>query len=494
MSITAIGPGAGPGAVPSVPHHALHAVVPSPALHAAGRRLLAVYVVAMLVVPADEVFPPLGASGYVGSMAALVVSAFAGAMFLRGAERTPNPLRAVLVLFWLVTLASYLNFHLSPQDFAQTLAADRWLLLLLEVTGVILVAGWCLTSVEHVTALLRTTLWAGAFCGLVAGLQFWFSLDVTAYLREIPGLMPIGEEFGIQARGALNRVAGTAIHPIELGTTTALLLPFALHMVLFDEARARWRRMLPFVLLAVGIPASVSRSGVLAVSVSLGVYMLCLPAVRRVQCLVLTPVAVSAVFVSTPGLIGTLLSFFTAGTSDPSILTRVSDYPLVERRVQRQPLLGGGGGTFIPQDVFQILDNQYLKTAIELGLPGLVALVAYLVVPLGVALRAWRRACDPVVASLSAAGVGATASALTSLFAFDAFSFPMFTGIHALVVGLCAACGVLAARSRSTEAADQEDGPMQGDGQVGTSPGGGSATQDERGAVVPAGATTRTEA
>jgi hypothetical protein len=166
----------------------------------------------------------------------------------------------------------------------------------------------------------------------------------------------------------------------------------------------------------------------------------------------------------------------------------------VERRVQRQPLLGGGGGTFIPQDVFQILDNQYLKTAIELGLPGLVALVSYLVVPLGVAWRAWRRASDPVLASLSAAGVGATASALTSLFAFDAFSFPMFTGIHALVLGLCAACGVLAARGRPTATPDQEDVPMEGEEQAESSPGGGTRTEGERGAMVSAGATTRMEA
>ena len=80
---------------------------------------------------------------------------------------------------------------------------------------------------------------------------------------------------------------------------------------------------------------------------------------------------------SAPGLIGTLTTFFGAGTSDPSVATRVNDYPLVERLVHEAPWFGHGGGTYIVDNVFDMLDNQFLKTAIELGLVGLVALVAY---------------------------------------------------------------------------------------------------------------------
>jgi O-antigen ligase len=456
----------------------------SAVLRGVGRRLLLVYVVILFLIPSDEVISPLGASGYVASVVAMGLFGVAAALVVRGVERPRNPLRSVLFLLWLVTLASYLSFHLAAQDPAETYAADRWVLLLMEVTGVILVTGWCLTRVDHVTTLLRTLAWAGAFCGLVAGLQFWFAWDLTPVLREVPGLVQHGDEFGIQLRGSLNRVAGTAIHPIELGTTTAMLLPFALHLVLFDRVRPLWRRLLPCLLVAFGIPASVSRSAVLAVAVSLGIYVLCLPASRRVLCLGLAPVAVSAVFVSAPGLIGTLLSFFRAGTSDPSIRSRVGDYPLVESRVLEHPLFGAGGGTFIPQNAFEVLDNQYLKAAIEVGLVGLVVLVAYLVVPFVVALRARRQVGDPVMASVSSACAGATAAAVTCLFAFDGFSFPMFTGVHAVVLGLCGVCGLVARARLTSGSADQEERFMRHRGQAESSPGGGSGVDGDRRVAV----------
>ena len=44
-----------------------------------------------------------------------------------------------------------------------------------------------------------------------------------------------------------------------------------------------------------------------------------------------------------PGLIGTLASFFGAGTGDPSVAYRVSDYPLVERFLEQAPWFGRGG-------------------------------------------------------------------------------------------------------------------------------------------------------
>ena len=42
-----------------------------------------------------------------------------------------------------------------------------------------------------------------------------------------------------------------------------------------------------------------------------------------------------------PGLIGTLAGFFGAGTTDPSVASRVSDYPLVERFLEHA--LGSAG-------------------------------------------------------------------------------------------------------------------------------------------------------
>ena len=148
---------------------------------------------------------------------------------------------------------------------------------------------------------------------------------------------------------------------------------------------------------------------------------------------------------SAPGLISTLGSFFGAGTSDLSVATRVSDYPLVERLVHEAPWFGHGGGTYIPDNVFDILDNQYLKSAIELGLVGLVALAAFFLVPVVVALVARRRSGDPELRLLCAALSGAALAAAVCSFTFDSLSFPMFANVHALVIGLIGAGWRLAA-------------------------------------------------
>ena len=93
------------------------------------------------------------------------------------------------------------------------------------ITGVALVAAECLGSLGDLRRVLRVLCWGGAFCGLVAALQFWISLDVAPYLRELPGFSLNFDNPGIVDRGALNRVTGTAINPIELGVVAGMLLP-----------------------------------------------------------------------------------------------------------------------------------------------------------------------------------------------------------------------------------------------------------------------------
>ena len=87
--------------------------------------------------------------------------------------------------------------------------------------------------------------------------------------------------------------------------------------------------------------------------------------------------------------------------------TRLIDYPRVERIIHEAPWLGHGGGTYLPDNVFDILDNQYLKTGIELGLIGMVVLAAFFLVPVVVALVARRRSRDPELRVLCAALAGA---------------------------------------------------------------------------------------
>ena len=123
----------------------------------------------------------------------------------------------------------------------------------------------------------------------------------------------------------------------------------------------------------------------------------------------------------------------------------MSDYPLVEQYLHHAPWFGRGGWTYFPDNALDILDNQFLKTAIELGLVGVVALTAFFLVPTISALIARRQSSDPELRLLCAALAGAALAATACSFTFDSLSYPMFTGLYALVIGLIGAAWQLAA-------------------------------------------------
>jgi O-antigen ligase len=102
-----------------------------------------------------------------------------------------------------------------------------------------------------------------------------------------------------------------------------------------------------------------------------------------------------------------------------------------------------------------VLDNQYLTTAIELGLLGVVALAFYLVCPVVVALAARRRAIDPELRDLCAALAGASLAAVLCAATFDGFSFPMFFNLQALIAGLAGAVWLMASKEQNATNTDQ---------------------------------------
>jgi O-antigen ligase len=410
--------------------------------------LLQAFALAVMIIPSDTVVRPIGAAGYpAGLVGLLAFAAWAAAVLLgfHDPTRHRHPIRPTLWCLWLVALVAYVAMDRRTMTVTETASADRFLMQLAVITGVALVTAECLTSMRDVRRLLRAMTWGGAFCGVVASLQYWLTLDITPYLRLLPGFSLNAENSGIIGRAALNRVAGTAIHPIELGVVAGMLLPLAIVTAMYDTERSARRRWMPVALIGLAIPTSVSRSAILAVVLAVGTLLVLMPARQRLAGICAVPFAVVAVFMSAPGLISTLTSFFAAGTSDPSVATRVDDYPLVERLMREAPWFGHGGGTYIADNFIDILDNQYLKTGIELGLIGMAALAAYFLVPFLVALGARHRSRDPELRMLAAALAGSALAATVCSFTFDSLSFPMFSNIHALVIGLIGACWRLTA-------------------------------------------------
>jgi O-antigen ligase len=109
--------------------------------------------------------------------------------------------------------------------------------------------------------------------------------------------------------------------------------------------------------------------------------------------------------------------------------------------------------------MIDILDNQYLKTAIEFGLVGVVVMLAYFLVPAFAALIARRRSGDPELRLLLAALAGSAFAGAICSGTFDSLSFPMFTNVQALVIGLIGACWRLA-RAEAASAATAYAGSL----------------------------------
>jgi O-antigen ligase len=404
-------------------------------------RLLQLFAVTVMVLPADYVIRAVGAEGYAAALVAYIIflAWVAATLFgLHDPRQFHYPVRITLGGIWVMTLASYVLMNRGLLSTIQLAAADRWLMQLAAASGIILVAAEWLHSLDDVRRVIRTLVWAGAFCGLVAALQFKAKTDLTKYLK-LPGFSTNGiaaVNAVIGSRSGQSRVPGTATDPIELGVVAAMLLPLAAWLLMHDKERSKLHRWVPFIGIALAIPASVSRSAIIGVVVALGVLIISLPPVRRLKGLSAVPLAVGAVFVVAHGLLGTLKSFFLAGTGDSSVAHRVNNYPYVLQLIHQAPWFGQGGGTYIPLSAANILDNQYLTTAIELGILGMIALLFLLAWPAVAALVARAHTTDPEIRDLCAALAGAGFAGAICSATFDSFSFPMFASIQALIAGL----------------------------------------------------------
>jgi hypothetical protein len=423
--------------------------------------MLQVFAFTVMVFPSDTVLKAVGAGGYVAALVAYLMFLCYIAVTLFGLHNPldyRSPVRIALCTLWLSSLASYALMDRTLLSSSQLSSADRWLIQLVGVSGVILVASEFLRSLEDIHHVLRALAWGGAFCGIAAALQYWLSRDITSYLR-LPGfsLNSATGVIAIGSRAGLNRVVGTASDPIELGVVAGMLLPLAVYLAMHDKERSVTKRWFPVICITIAIPIAVSRSAILSVAISMGVLVICLPSARRLTAIAAVPVVIAGFFLTAHRLLGTLEQYFFLGSADNSISHRIGNLSYAEQLVGKAPWFGQGGGTYIATATSDlgaghILDNQYLDSAIELGLVGLAAMAFYLLWPALAALAARSRSNDPRVRDLCAALGGAGLAAVVGSATFDAFGYPMFVMVEALVVGLIGAVWLLVERQQESRA------------------------------------------
>lgn len=417
--------------------------------------LLRAIAVAVFVFPASMVIVPLGGIGYVSLILALVLCAvWVGSALLGLHDPIPirHPARVALGFILVVTCFSYgaralgLTGH---RTMAGQAGADRWLILLLAGIAVAMVTAEVVRTMDDALVLCRALLAGAFFCCVVALIQFAFRIDPMQWVQIVMvGFTDNGGATAFQSRGLLMRVAGSTFHPIELGVVSAMLLPLSVWRALYDPAGWKPFHWMGTLLLVFAVAASVSRSAVLGLLVAVVVAVPFLPSLARTWAVIVVPFAVAALFVGVPGLIATLFGSITAGTSDPSISTRLDDYPQVEMLVSQFPFTGSGPGTYLPTNALEILDNQYLLSAVEMGLPGAVAVALYLTVPGVFALMAARCTAVPALRALAGAVAAAGLVAAVASATFDSFAFPVFSLLYPFFIGLSGAVWLAVKRER----------------------------------------------
>jgi O-antigen ligase len=262
-------------------------------------------------------------------------------------------------------------------------------------------------------------------------------LDVTQYLT-FPGLQAKGIVMGFEVRGAGVRIASTTAHYIEFGTVMATALPFGIHFARFAATqRARRAFGLATLLIAVAVPLTISRTGILALAATIIVMFPVWSWRLRFNIIAAGVAVVAAFMVIKPGLLGTIRDLFLNASQDTSVTARTERYTLVARYFSEHPWLGRGTGTWLaPQ--YQILDNEWLTFALTNGIVGVAILTAVHLVAIVIALVARRRVTQSLEdRELCTAFVAAQLISLLVAATFDSLSFTTFSMTLALMMGCC---------------------------------------------------------
>ena len=152
---------------------------------------------------------------------------------------------------------------------------------------------------EALDRVIAVVVGGGCIVAVGALIQMKTGVNIFDDLRLVLPLdyTPIGAAL---ARGGHLRATASAGHPIELGCTMSMLLPFAVYLAIKSRKRVWW---LAFVVLLLGEFASGSKTGMLGVAAMIGVFLWLRPRETLRFWPALLPMLVVVHFVA-PGALG----------------------------------------------------------------------------------------------------------------------------------------------------------------------------------------------
>lgn len=405
-----------------------------------GAAFLTLMVALLFLIPENLVLVgPLKSVGNPAQLTGLFCLAVWAAARLLGLlrARQGHPVRWIALLFAMVTMTAFVAGQLRPTTVEESASLNRTVFLLSSCLGILLLAVDGLDDRRRLEQLVVRVVGFGGLAALIGLMEFvsTFSYRTSFSLPGLTTAVEIAEE----TRGDFSRISGAAAHPIEYAVALAALTPLALHLALNGRTRGtRQTCAAAFLAMVLVVPLSLSRAGLLAEVIGLGVYAVHLSYRARLNFLVLAVIGLALFRSAVPGLLGTIRYLFSAGEQDSSISARTNDYALIPELMDGRWWFGRGLGTFVPTQYFY-LDNQYLGSLLEGGIAALLVFTALWVTGACVARGARHRSGDPRERGLAQALAGSIVALGFAAVAFDELSFRQTSFTLFLLVGVAGA-------------------------------------------------------
>lgn len=408
--------------------------------------VLTAYVVALLAIPSAMKLSPLGSAGAPSTVLALGAFAWWAWFHLQRVEPTTGerqPVRMAMLGWLLIMLVVYVHAMAAPIPADEITPADSGLLRLFGMAGILLIANDGLRDLGQARTVLRRLVIGVGLCAALGIVQF-ATKELWIDRVSIPGLTK-PTEAALALRSGLARPSGTSTHPIEFGVVLTITLPIVIAHAHRSPTR-RWLYSLLVGLVGFALILSISRSAMICGAAAMIVMLLSWPAATRLRALAFMAVIFAAVYVTVPGVLGTITRLFTGISDDASVQSRTGSYDIAERFINQSPVLGRGFGTFLPK--YWIFDNGYLGLLVEGGVVALVGLLVLIAVGAWCAHQAARRLEDEFDRELARATVASIVAGAAGLAFFDTFGFPQSAGCFFLALGMAGALHRLS-RSRA---------------------------------------------
>ena len=411
--------------------------------------LLTCYLFLLMAIPAPLVLAPLGGAGGPATIfAALLLGCYLLTLIhpALALDRGPQPVRVAAVILTCAVIATYISANRRTLPGLEENGADRGLIIMLGWLGVMLLAADGIVNMDRLKTLLSRVIFGATAMASLAIVQFFTGLNAAQYI-VIPGLTTQTPFTDLLTRDQLNRPSATAIDPIELAVVLAVCLVIAVHRARFAPDGRRGRRWAQVAIIAIALPMTVSRTGIVSLVVAGIVLLPTWPKWDRRAAYVAGLAGTAFLFATKPGLLGEFRSLFLQVGSDTSSASRTGAFSASLPFIMQHPWLGRGFGTFLPATYF-FTDDQFLLTLIETGIIGLAALLGLFITGWLTARSARRMSKNPEVRDLGQTMAATVAIAAVSFATLDELSFAIAASLTFLIIGCSGALWRLARAER----------------------------------------------